>query len=65
MHAATQFSLSTVTMSAKSVGGSTPGVRVTWRLGSVEVEYSLLAQCMQEHSQQVTTSNQHCNEKAT
>ena len=25
-----QFSLSTVTVSAESVGGSTPGVRVTW-----------------------------------
>ena len=30
-HAAGQFSLSNVTVSAESVGGSTPGVRVTWK----------------------------------
>ena len=30
MHAVTQFYFSTVTVSAESVGGSTPGVRVTW-----------------------------------
>ena len=29
-HAAAQFSLSTFTVSAESVSGSTPGVRVTW-----------------------------------
>ena len=31
MHAGALFSLSTVTVSAESVRGSTPGVRVTWR----------------------------------
>ena len=30
MHAATQFHFSTVNVSAESVAGSTPGVRVTW-----------------------------------
>ena len=30
MHAAAQFHFSTITLSAESVGGSTPGVRVTW-----------------------------------
>ena len=30
MHPVTQFHFSTVTVSAESVGGSTPGVRVTW-----------------------------------
>ena len=30
MHAATQFSLSTVTASAESVDGPTPAARVTW-----------------------------------
>ena len=31
MHAVTQFHSYTVNVSAESVGGSTPGVRVTWR----------------------------------
>ena len=31
MHAVTQFHFFDVTVSAESVGGSTPGVRVTWR----------------------------------
>ena len=31
MHAVTQFHFFTVTVSAESVGGSTPGARVTWR----------------------------------
>ena len=31
MHAVTQFHFFNVTVSAESVGGSTPGVRVTWR----------------------------------
>ena len=30
LHTAAQFSLSNVTVNAESVGGSTPGVRVTW-----------------------------------
>ena len=30
MHAAAQFALSTVTVSAESVDGSTPAARVTW-----------------------------------
>ena len=30
MHAVTQFHFFTVTVSAESVGGSTPGARVTW-----------------------------------
>ena len=30
MHAVTQFHFSIVTVNAESVGGSTPGVRVTW-----------------------------------
>ena len=30
IHTATQFSSSTITVSAESVGGSTPGARVTW-----------------------------------
>ena len=30
MHAAAQFVISTVTVSVESVGGTTPGVRVTW-----------------------------------
>ena len=30
LHTGAQFSLSTVTVSTESVGGSTPGVRVTW-----------------------------------
>ena len=30
MHAVTQFHSSTITLSAESVGGSTPGARVTW-----------------------------------
>ena len=30
LHAVTQFHSSTITLSAESVGGSTPGVRVTW-----------------------------------
>ena len=46
MHAVTQFYFSTVTVSAESVGGSTPGVRVTWNttvppgcVTSVRVEF--------------------------
>ena len=46
MHAVTQFHLRTVTVSAESVGGSTPGVRVTWNttvppecMTSVRVEF--------------------------
>ena len=46
MHAAAQFYFSTVTVSAESVGGSTPGVRVTWNttlppecVTSVRVEF--------------------------
>ena len=46
MHAASQFSISIVTVSAESVGGSTPGVRVTWNttvppecVASVTVEF--------------------------
>ena len=31
MHAVTRFHFFNVTVSAESVGGSTPGVRVTWR----------------------------------
>ena len=45
-HAGAQFLLSTVTLSAESVGGSTPGVRVTWSttvppecVASVRVEF--------------------------
>ena len=30
IHAVTEFHFSTVTVSAESVGGSTPGARVTW-----------------------------------
>ena len=47
-HAAGQFSISTVTVSAESVRGSTPGVRVTWRttvppecMTSMTVEFRL------------------------
>ena len=46
MHAASQFLFSTVTVNAESVGGSTPGVRVTWNttvppecVASVTVEF--------------------------
>ena len=46
MHAVTQFHFSTVTASAESVGGSTPGARVTWNttvppecVTSVRVEF--------------------------
>ena len=46
MHAVTQFHFHTVTVSAESVGGSTPGVRVTWNttlppecVTSVRVEF--------------------------
>ena len=46
MHAVTQFHSSTVIMRAESVGGSTPGVRVTWNttvppecVTSVRVEF--------------------------
>ena len=46
MHAAIQFSLSTVTASAESVDGPTPAVRVTWNttvppqcVASVRVEF--------------------------
>ena len=46
MHAVTQFHFFNVTVSAESVGGSTPGVRVTWRttvppecVTSVRVEF--------------------------
>ena len=46
MHAVTQFHFSTVTVSAESVSGSTPGVRVTWNttvppdcVTSVRVEF--------------------------
>ena len=46
MHAATQFHFSTVNVSAGSVGGSTPGARVTWNttvppecVTSVRVEF--------------------------
>ena len=45
-HAGAQFSLSSFTLSAESVGGSIPGVRVTWRttvppecVASVTVEF--------------------------
>ena len=45
-HAAAQFSVSTFTVSAESVSGSTPGVRVTWSttvppecVASVRVEF--------------------------
>ena len=46
MHAVTQFHFFTVTASAESVGGSTPGARVTWNTAvppecvtSVRVEF--------------------------
>ena len=46
MHAVVQFHSSTVTVSAESVGGSTPGARVTWNttlppgcVTSVRVEF--------------------------
>ena len=46
IHAAAQFSLSTVTVSTESVDGSTPGVRVAWNttappqcVASVRVEF--------------------------
>ena len=46
MHAVTQFHLSTVTVSAESVGGPTPGARVNWNttvppecVASVRVEF--------------------------
>ena len=46
MHAAAQFHFYDVTVSAESVGGSTPGVRVTWNtrvppecVTSVRVEF--------------------------
>ena len=46
MYAATQFHFFNVTMSAESVGGSTPGARVTWNttvppecVTSVRVEF--------------------------
>ena len=46
MHAVTRFHFFNVTVSAESVGGSTPGVRVTWRttvppecVTSVRVEF--------------------------
>ena len=50
MHAATQFSFSTVTVSAESVGSSTPGVTVTWNttvppecVTSVRVEFRTIS----------------------
>ena len=50
VHAVGQFSLSTVTMNAASVGNSTPGVRVTWSttvppecVASVTVEFRLMS----------------------
>ena len=46
MHAVTQFHYRTVTVSAESVGGTTPGARVTWNttlppecVTSVRVEF--------------------------
>ena len=46
MHSVTQFHNCNVTANAKSVGGSTPGVRVTWEttvptggIKSVRVEF--------------------------
>ena len=46
LHAATKFHFSTVTVTAESVGGPTPGARVTWRttvppecVASVRVEF--------------------------
>ena len=46
MHAVAQFDFQTVTVSAESVGGSTPGARVTWNttvppgcVTSVRVEF--------------------------
>ena len=46
IHAVNQFQFFTVTVSAESVGGSTPGVRVTWNttvppecVASVRVEF--------------------------
>ena len=46
MHAVTQFHFFIVTVSAESVGGSTPGVKVTWNttvprecVASVRVEF--------------------------
>ena len=48
MHTATQFHFRDVTVSAKSVGGTTPGVRVTWNttvppecVASVTVEFRI------------------------
>ena len=48
MHAAVRFTLSTITVSAESVGSSTPGARVTWSttvppecVASVRVELRL------------------------
>ena len=48
MHAVNQFHFNNVTLSAESVGGSTPGVRVTWSttvppecVTSVRVEFRL------------------------
>ena len=38
MHAVTQFHFFTVTVSAESVGGSTPGARVTWNTTTLPPE---------------------------
>ena len=38
IHAVTQFHFSTVTVSAESVGGSTPGARVTWNTTTLPPE---------------------------
>ena len=38
MHTVVQFYSSTVTVSAESVGSSTPGVRVTWNITTVPPE---------------------------
>ena len=55
MHSVTQFHYCNVTASAKSVGGSTPGVRVTWEttvptggIKSVRVEFRTTIYPIQE-----------------
>ena len=64
MHVVTQFHLRTVTVSAKSVGGSTPGVRVTWSttvppecVGAVRVEFRTYSNCGAVVATYNTTTN--------
>ena len=57
MHAATEFSRSTVTVSAESVNGPTPAARVTWNTSAPQCVTSVTVNFRTSSMGSVITSN--------